>query len=751
MTELSPKRSSFMFTRLAAAVLFASLLTLGACIAAVAAEELLLIIPGVLLWVVLVVLSVVSGMVAWKKEQYEIHPHHLVMHRGGLTSDQTTELDVKNITHVKQRLSWIRYRFFDVGDVIVQSAGSASAEVVFRSIQNPDAVYAQIRDLMKTNGFSMKGETLLHQESPSTLGAAVEVASIAAGGVLAVGWLGAGVLGALSAAGPAGMVLGSLLVVGIGVLVCIFLVLHFLDMKRRTYSVYDDLVDYQEGFLSRTNAVIPYENIADASTKQTIFDQLFRLYDVRVSCQGSGSEIAFRRLASGPKLQLVLRGRVDAAQASREQQEQVRATLPGAEDSRERVRSTRPAAQSVPAAEAWTSELRMHTGRAFFSGAILRALGTTYAVGPSSVSSQFKLIGHQQHEFAYDKVTGLQVRTSPWDALFGTFTVRIWSIGSSKPFELAHVSREAVDLPALLRQAGISGGAVRCAFPAAFGLLVWLRAHVVGVVMVPLMVLLFLIMAAAVSWELILPIIPMLGFIAVSLPVLTLRYRQQRLSFHTHHMEHVTGIFWKAHTYARYDDIKKVVVRRYMGSRQGQLQVYVAGERLVQSGNGQSVMLPNTFTAHYLEDVTPLTETIDDLLLGRIEPEVVKVAREAPREGAEFAPAVSNALAALLLGGLFLPPLWLLAPYAFLRVKRKVYRVASDRAVVEEGVLYRTHTSVLFDRIDSIQQEQGALGKMFSNGSVTLMTAGSSRPDLFLKNTPDYQALYRVIREHYGE
>ncbi|MDG1482994.1 MAG: PH domain-containing protein [Myxococcota bacterium] len=749
MTELSPKRSSFMFTRLVGGVSLASILALVLGITAVVAEELLLVIPGVLLWFVLVVLTLVSGMVAWKKEKYEIHPHHLVMHRGGLASDQTTELDVKNITHVKQRLSWIRYRFFDVGDVIVQSAGSASAEVVFRSIQNPDAVYAQIRELMKTNSFSMKGETLLHQESPSTLGAVVEVASIAAGGVLAVGWLGAGVLGAMSSAGPAGMALEGLLVVGLVLLVCIFLVLHFFDMRRRTYTVYDDLVEYQEGFLSRTNAVIPYENIADASTRQTAFDRVLGLYNVRVSCQGSSSEIGFRRLASGPKLQSVIRGRVDAAQASREQREQLRVVPPKAEGSG--VKSTRPAAQSIPSAEAWTAELQMNTARAFCSAAILRALGTTYSVGPSSVSSQFTLIGNQQLEFAYDKVTGIQVRTSPWDALFGTFTIRIWSIGSSMPLDLAHVPRAAVDLPALLRQSGIPGGEARCSFPASFGLLVWLRAHVVGAVMVPMLVLLSLVLAAAVSWEMLLPILSLLGFIVVSLPILTVRYRQQRLTFHTHHMEHVAGILWKKHTYARYDDIKKISVRRYVGTRRGRLQVFVAGEVQTQGSKGQSVVLPNTFIAHYLEEVTPLTETIDDLLLGRIEPEAVMQPRESTPAGAEFRPAVSNSLVALLLGGIFCPPIWLLAPYVVLRVKRKVYRVASDRAVVEEGVLYRTHTSVLFDRIDSIQQGQGALGKMFSNGSVTLMTAGSSRPDLFLKNTPDYQSLYRMIRERDGE
>ncbi|MFT4976120.1 MAG: membrane protein YdbS with pleckstrin-like domain, partial [Myxococcota bacterium] len=713
-----------------------------------AAETLLLIIPGMMLWVFLVGLSLVTGTVAWKKERYEIHASHLVMHRGGITSDTTTELDVKNVTHVKQHLSWIRYRFFGVGDVIVQSAGSAEAEVAFRSIRNPDEVYAQIRELLKSNGFSMEGKQVLHREHPSTVGAVLDCLSIASGGAFFVAWLGIGSLGALSAVGSAGLAIGALLIFGLVVVVGIFLVLHYVDMKRRTYEVFDDLIEYREGFLSRTNAFIPYENIADASTQQTFIDRILGLYNVKVSCQGSGSEISFRRLAEGPKLQEVLRGRVDAAQAVREQQEQVKREQPA--EQQQGAHSVRPAAQSVSASDAWTAELRMNTVRAFLGGAIIRALGTTYTVGPSSVSSQFSLIGRQQLEFAYDKVTGVQVRTSPWDAIFGTFSVRIWSIGSSTPLDLAHVPRSAVDLPALLRQAGIPGGAARCNVPASFGPLVWLRANVVGVAMVPMLVLACLVLAVAVTWELILLVIPLLGLLAVSFPLVAARSRQQRLTFHDHHMEHSAGIFWKRHTHARYDDIKKLSVRRYMGTSSGRLTVFVAGETQVQTNKGQAVVVPNTFTAHYLPDVEPFISTLDPLLLGHIEPDAVTRASDTAPTGAEFRPAVANSLVTLLIVGIFFPPLWLFVPYLVLRIKRRVYRVEADRAVIEEGVLYRSHTSVLFDRIDSLKQGQGALGKAFGNGSVTLMTAGSSRPDLMLSNTPQYQELYRVIRERYG-
>ena len=736
MTELKPKRTSFLFDRVFGGAIAATVLAVVAAVAAIAVDQPALAGLGGLLWFGLVGLSALSGSVAWGKERYEIHEGHLVAHAGGIASDRTTELDVKNITHVKQRLPWIRYRFFNVGDVIVQSAGSSSAEIVFRSVREPDVLYDRLRALLKDNGFSMGGARLLHSEQPSTLGVIVECISMSTGALFFLLWAGGGVAGAGATLGPAAMAAAA---AGAGLLALgsvAFLGLHFFDMKQRTYEVYDDLVEYREGFLSRTNAFIPYENIADASTKQTFIDQILGLYDVKVSCQGSGSEVAFRRLADGPSLQKVLRGRVDAAQAQRELEQQRPPALGApaetpADGGAAPARAGRPPAQLVPAAEAWTAELRMNTPRALLGGALLRALGTTYTVGTSSVSSRFSLIGQQQLEFAYDKVTGVKVMTSPLDALFGTFTVRIWSIGSSTPLNLAHVDRDDVDLPALLRQAGISGGPARETLAAEFDPAVWLRAHVGSAAMA---VLLF----------------PLAALALLNYPLLVMRYKRQHLSFHDHHMEHRSGIFWRSHVYARYDDIKKIATRRYAGTTQGRLTVYVAGETQLQTSKGKAGgVIPNTFTAHYLSDVTPLEQTLDQLLQGRIEPAAVTAGGGAPT-GTGFQPAAANSVVTLALFGLLFPPLWLMIPYTVLAVRRRTYRVEAERAVIEEGILYRSHTSVLFERIDSLNQDQGVLGKAFGNGTVTLFTAGSSRPDLVLANTPDFKALYAAIRERYG-
>jgi uncharacterized membrane protein YdbT with pleckstrin-like domain len=751
VTELKPKRSSFLFARVGGAAIGASMLAGAMGVAGLAGELPGLVAAAGVMWLALVGPSVWLANVAWTKERYEIHDGHLVAHSGGLTSDRTLELDLKNVTHVKQYLSWIRYKFFDVGDVIVQSAGSSSAEVVFRSVRDPDELFEQLRGLMRDKGFSLRGEKLLVREQPSTLGTLVECGSIALGLAAFGFWTGASGLGAALASGEDWIVLlttvgGLVVAAGAGV----FLVLHFFDLKRRTYEVFDDVVEYREGFLSRTNAFIPYENIADAGTKQTFLDQFLGLYDVKVSCQGSGSEVSFRRLARGPEVQAAVRSLVDSAQARRElAQREARALEQAQPDTA--TRSSRPAAELVPADEAWTAELKMNMLRGILGGQILRAIGTQYTVGPASIASRYQLIGQQQLEFAYDKLTGVQVRVSPVDRLLGTMTVRIWSIGSLAPLDLAHVQRSSVDLPALLRQAGIPGGEARATLLAELGPGVWLRARVGTALFVALCTLGALVSLVLGEGAPAIPgLLPLVAWV-LAFFVARVRAKHQVLTFHEHHMEHRSGVFWQRHVHARYDDVKKLQVRCYAGTTRGRLTVFVAGETAFQTKKGTSgAVVQNRFTTHYLPDVTPFRTTLDPLLLGRLAPEDVTTVRTETSEGQVFRPAVANTVVLLGVLGVFLPPLWLLLPWRVLSVKRRVYRVKSAQAVLEEGVVYRTYTSVLFDRIDSMTQGQGLLGKVFNNGTVTLMTAGSSRPDLVLANAPGYAALYKAIRERYG-
>lgn len=785
--HIKPRRASFLFPRVIGAFVLAlvvgTALAVGLTIAGVLPLA-LAIGAGLLVGLLPAAFAFYSATVAYEKEEYEIHAGHLVCKRGGIFSDERTELDIRNITHVKQRLPWLRFRLFGVGDVRIESAGSGDSEIEMVSVYEPDETYDLIRQLMMDSGYSLKRGELLHEEQPDHLGVVLECIGLFIGVLIAIAFALAELFfsGSRAASGTASWIdLGLALLGLIGIPGTIFaLVIHYLDLKRRTYQVYDDTVVYKEGFLTRDNAFIPYENIADANSKQNFLDMILGLYDVQVSCQGSGSEIRFRRLKRGPELTDVIDSLVQQASAKK----RAAPVLPAAGSPEAAAPLGLPSSPAtaepdfVAPEHAWTADLKMDMGRAvvpmLWTAPVVVPLlyqfivasSTRYSIRPSSVKSAFRFLNSTERDFSYDKITGLVVKTTPWDYLFKTVTVRLWSIGAPDPLDLQHIPRDQLDLDALLRQVGIPTDSPTPYAPETrFGLGALARAEVVGFTCWVLFFLGVLLLAALVHpGFLVLALLP-LPFVGLRYLYQHHYYKRQAVAFHERHVTARTGLFWVSRYYVRYGNVKRIQLTRYPGSQQGALQVFVAGEQRIQQGQkaGQpadgtqpaAATIPYAFTAGYLTDIPGKQRLLDDFLLGRVAPTPDARPAEPLEVFIEGQPAVGNTLVKVgfislvtIVGILLLP---VLLPLAAQWVKRWRYRVEAGRIVASWGLLFEQQESVTFDSIDSLKQGQGPIGKLFGNGGVTILTAGSSSPDLVLADLADYQAFYDTIRPHYGK
>jgi len=789
--ELRPRKGSFVFPRVwPPALAFLILSVVGgvaagflAPVAVAAAPAFFFLATGLVLY---------TALVAFRKERYTLYETRLVCARGGLLSDHETELDVRNITHVKLRLPWLRYKLLGVGDVLIESAGSEGAEIRLRSVQDPHAAFERVRGLMRHNGFAIDRGRLLHEESPDLVGIVVEsfglIISAIIGLTFAFGEALAGI--ALEGEGVEAWI-EWLLLLGAGptaLLAVGGLVVHFLDMRRRTYRVYDDAIVYEEGFLTRDDAFIPAENLADSNTKRTFFDQVLGLYDVHISCQGSGSEIKFRRLRRGPELSHAVdevvtafrdrprpAGPEAAAAAAKAESEHELGAVGGP------VEQVTPGAPTVPPEEAWTAHLRPDVFRAVV-GALpllpllpvgiplliqswLQAAFTRLEVRAGSVRSRYQLLSTDEREFTYDKITGVVVNEGPFDRWLGTTTVSLWSIGAREPLDLLHVEKDRVDLPALLRQCGIRGGEVVIEAQARFDLASHAKAHVVGLIVAALLAAGGAVAGVAAHEALF--GLPAFVLVVVGLGALVTRSRaaRNRVTFKTEHVEMAEGIFFRRRYHARYENVKKVVLTRYPWAEKGDVYFGVAGERRFggkQQGGGQGkeATIPYGFTARFVPGIAAKRTVVDDLLRRRLSASDVAAAEEAalrdpPPVEREGRPAAGNSVATLVLLSVvivpLLPLLLVTVPLTLMAVRRRSYRLEPHRVVWSWGILYRRQASVIYDRIDSISRAQGALNKMFGNGSVTILTAGSSKPDLVLADLPDWNEVYQAIQKHYGK
>ncbi|MEN0063210.1 MAG: PH domain-containing protein [Myxococcota bacterium] len=762
---LRPVRTAFLFPRIVATLVFAVVVTLGFVIGSMASDVSALLLAIPLVW--LMVLPMFYGAyVAYTKERYELHPDHLVAIHGGLFSDGRTELDVRNITHVRIRLPWLRYQLFRIGEVRVESAGSAGAEITFEAITEPIQVYEEVRSLMQANGYRLTRSETLHQESPTIIGAATDVVQTALGVAVTLAFFLSGLISVLIEAAPTLIGgLGLVLAAGSAILSLGGLVVRYLDLTRRTYTVYDDTVEYTEGFLTRDNAFIPFENIADASTQRTFVDQLLGLYDVRVSCQGSGSEILFRKLSRGPELKAAIATLVSEAQHLPKitaRAPKARADVPG------EPRRVAPAAPVVAPEDVWTADLQMNFPRllvgllpallifpVFLIGAVsvfIRASRTTYRIGPNSMASDYSFVGASQQTFAYDKVTGVQVSRTPFDDWMGTLTVAIWSIGAPRPLVLEAINAHELNLPALLRQCGIpAGDPVQGRLGQSFSLITWLIQNVVLVSLMLIVILLCVIVAITSEPLALLAALPWVVILVLSAVITAWRVQRQDVTFHDAHLEVKTGIVFRSHTYARYDDIKKVETVAVPFTDQGRFSVYVAGEQQMPTGQGGSVKRPYIVSGAYIEDIAARVDAMDALLLGKIGADAILGTHAQDDDVLQIArPSPANTVVPLGLVGILFFPILFGLPFAWWSVVVRRYAIESDRVVRRDGILFRRATSVLCNRIDSLQKNQGALGKIFGNGNVTLMTAGSSAPDLQIAHVPEFSSVYDTIRANYG-
>jgi membrane protein YdbS with pleckstrin-like domain len=392
----------------------------------------------------------------------------------------------------------------------------------------------------------------------------------------------------------------------------------------------------------------------------------------------------------------------------------------------------------------------------------VRLASTRYSVRHGSLRHSYRFLTLHDREFACEKITGMVIKRNLWDRMFGTMTLRFWSIGSGKPLEFTHVHGSEFDLPSLMRQVGIpAASAEPYEVKAEFGFVVWLRA---GLIYLPIwMIFVVATVFAAIEFEndpiyylLGLPLI--VGFFAWGRGMLY--YPRQRLLFHQHHVEARQGIVVQRQYFARYGNIKRSESTCYPGGKKGKLEIFVAGEEEVLQGvqqqrHGVKGMQPAlkqcSFTSGYLPEVVEKALLLDGVLSGRAEPGQQVESATGQEVLLEARRSVGNAMVQLILVSVLLSPLIVLlpvtVPIVWIRVGRWRYRVEDFRVVVSRGVFYRKQTSILLDRVDSLQQKLGVLNKVFRNGDVSIMTAGSSKPDLKIIDSPGYLALYQLIRE----
>jgi uncharacterized membrane protein YdbT with pleckstrin-like domain len=804
LEPIKPKKIAFLVETAAAPVV--ALLVLGAGGGAVCA------VLGRPFWAALAAVAglglaaavLAAAHVAWRKERYTFTETQIIRDGGGVFSDTHVELNAPRITHVRKVLPWPRHPLFGVGTVEIDSAGSGE-QIRLRALDDPEGVAKCVADLMRANGFSLAYGERLYKEQPPGRAIVLDAGGNALGGLFLLLFFLGPFIGAIGGAvsGMFGGAVGAALVLLALGAVAAHVVLRALDLRRRTYTVYDDGVCYEEGFLTRRSAFIPAENLADAETQQSLWDRIFSLYDVRVSCQGGRGDITFRRLGEGPALNQALEGLAERGFAKSAPKEgaavaagAASAAASAAEESPAAVDAKEAPAEAPRAAEE-TSAHRMHAPRALaaygvgavglvlllvlgsavlgVAGFSLTALlggnlflvvllvlgagssavrnliaiwGTRYELRPRSVKHIYRVFQSQETEFGNEKLTGIAYREGPLDRHFETAGLGFWSIGAAQPLTMQHVQGAAGLLPRAIRQAGMDPDAeTRFEMPCAWSLRASLGESLPFLIFIAVAVPALAVAAALVSpWFWIGPAVLLVPW-AAALAWEPIYYGRCGVRFFPSHLEIRKGVLWRQRYYARYDQIKQLTTTRFpLGEGRGRVTFRVAGQGL-----------HTQITLGFVPDIPGKEVLLDRVLTGAAPPERLGASDAAAQTEAPVLlsrPALANSLVVLIAASVFLVPLLALlpitVPWWIAAVRRRVYWIESDRVAAGWGILFWSQRSVVHQKIDHIENARGALNNLFGNGNVQVFTAGSSSADWEAHNLPDYQAFYEQLQQQYG-
>ena len=605
--------------------------------------------------------------VQYKKEKYTFFPNRIIRNGGGIFSDYQIELAIRNVTHVTMKLPYPENLLMKTGSISIESAGSGSAEIRLSSIGHPKKFHNYVESLMKHNGFKLAKSNLIQTEKPRALAVFIDV-FCKFGLPIILGFVAIpGIVRGLSQ----DPLFSFVAFIGLTIL-SVRVIFHFLDLKKRVYRIYAGVITYSEGFLSKNYSFIPIENLSDSELNQSVVDQFLGIYDLKISCQGSGQEIHFRNVSNGHVLEenidRLINGTKSLIRTGRKHEILHAKIRMPAHRERTPVPDTR-----------FTARYRMHTARTlapFFIALpfcmilvvpmvpwlillVSRFIvmnSTRYLVKAKSVESRYSFMSQKNVEFANEKITGIVLSENALDRWFGTCSITFWSIGSAQNVTFSNIRKTPRLYESIISKKGMRPHEPLYRINSGFSFLKMLKAniplHLAGMVLIAGAVVLVTVintflpdfsgthplsllidvkniigkLLGLINLLLIAFLVLFAVFYVLGLMYKSNYYKRSKLTFYRDYVHFEEGVelfnrqLFRRHHYSDYQSIKDVTTTKYPFSEEGKVTFNVAGETIIEYRTRygkKKRIISNEFGISYVEDMDVKNELVDMIFHGR--------------------------------------------------------------------------------------------------------------------------------------
>jgi uncharacterized membrane protein YdbT with pleckstrin-like domain len=765
---------------------------------------------GILLF--LNILNFAYLSVRYKKEIYIVKGDRFIAKQGGFFSDHETELIIKNITQVWMNKPYVENKIYETANILIKAAGSSNTEIYFSSIKKPDELYEKIWNIMEKNGFVLSKKRLIQKEYPNSLAIIFEIIKRIFGGVFSF-------LLVLIFAGPP--LIGLLKINILYILPIIFIIsivftikilLRYLDLKKRVYYLYEDQIEYYEGFLTKNYSFIPIENLSDSEITQTFIDKIFNLYDIKISCQGSGNEIYFTNIENGKLFKKNLDELITKTPTLIQSKTNIKnEKILGENKKINLVLNEEKKNKKIDnkLGDDFTFITKMDAKRTFlppiiffilfilslvfvlffisiigrvdliklligvlvgsffigfwiifayiivFIKNIISVFCTTYKINKNSIEYDFNFLNTKNYEFTLDKVTRIIIKENFIDKLFNTIKIEFNSIGSSENITFTNIKKDKNLIDGLLNKFEFLEKDIIKEYKAKFMFknMIYANLFLFGFIFI----MIFIIIALSIFLN---SIIAGVLFIIMILIIVfyvyrTFYYKTARLRIYENFVSYTRGLFFMETHYAKFNYIKDIQTIKYPFSKNtGQIIFDIAGEIMVQTNNNQKAALSNSFKMNYLEEVFYVHDYIDQKLFykntNEKKSDEIKLFKNSILKSK---PKYSNHVFLASVISIIIFPFLVFLPITLfiliLIIKKITFEIQDERITKYSGVIYKKKKTILFTRIDHIIKKEGFLNKMFNNGNVNIHTTGSSMLEMNVFAIKDYNDFYNIVKEKY--
>ncbi len=740
--------------------------------------------------------------IAYKKEKYTITDSKIIYSYGTLFSDNSIEININKMTQVSLNLGFIENKLFKTWRLIVQTAWSSSSKIFMKSIDKPVELYNEIQKRMQVNWFRLKKENLVLSEKPHIIWVLWESLKWMTFNLFIVIYI----LSWVIFEDENGKVdykwwieqinnTDTLTIFIIWLIILIWLIIMFviryLDIKKRTYEIYDDSVFYSEWFLSKNYSFLPMESISDAENNQSFFSKIFWIHDLIISSEWSAGQVHFYNMVNGRKMMdtiKYLKQNINNLHNSDEKINSWEVVLE-VTDNNELLEIKENKTQRNYNEE-FIAEYQPDMKKTILANIlflfpiitipifliqIIVAKFTTYSVWKNSIDYKYEFLNTKYNSFSVDKITQVNFYESILDRILWTCSIEFYSIWSNKSMKFWNIKKLDWIEEKILSKVGIYKTEKR-SINVKFDFIEWLKSNIMAVLLVLiifsiitlgyLMLSVFseinsdndiqnIIIILLISFITIFTIIPFIMYLYYKYYYSQKYYSQ---NIYKDFVESISWIIIKIKKYANLENIKSVECRKNPLTNIGNVNLSVSWETVVEYGKTKkhSYVTTNGIKMQFISNCFDIVDKFDNIL-NKGEIDKTEIINEKQNVGNSIIFIIIGIIIFLLfISGIpEIYPIFIFGISSFIifiiglfiwYIKSKIYILQNSRFLNYYWIIYKHKKSILYQKIDFIEKNQWFIHKIFRNGNISIFTKWSWSSDAKIIDISKFTEFYDIVK-----